>query len=932
MHRGGRYSSRDRDRGGGGGGYRDRSRDHDYDGGGYERDRDHRFDQRNDDYRRSRKDSPPAPLRNLNYDDDTNEDRHDGPARGAFSSSRHAGHHSGFGRDGHPQDARVRPGSRWGDDGLDREARPLGNSDRDGRPFRYDRDSSPPSRRRAGDLAPGGHAGRPDLPQHRGSVRPELGAGRRLSHGREGVGSEHHRSHQQAPRGSGKTVILSGLPEDVTERDILFGLDYATRDRHFSNDQVKIVRIQTDQTGQPIASVEFNRRSDADYFLEQFFPDISFPLQQSRGADSESVTVRVESANMHYEPSYSHESYRDDQDGWECTNCGGLNYPHRAVCFKCKEDRTHDDYRVPSGPVLTGETDECPQQLPSQYVVIRGLDRPVSAEVLAKGVMKLFVENLPTPKEPTTTSTNKLKSTAPTNSTVGLGAKPGSLRRVFLMRDRKTNESWRYGFAEFATVEDAIAAVAKFRASPKFTISSKLVFVAFIHTGVFVPAAPNEHPDFCFTPIYNSALRLKYWDDRAYPNIHVVTTDPVLGAPSTEKGGNNDPNKSEAKSFKKWAKKDKEISGAVPKISMMPQMQMWAKASAQLHGGQPKQNAQDPATQGDSSAFLTALTLHQPEDTQPDGPYGPNPTDQYLSYADWDSMSCVVCNWKASTDQRIKERGLPYTRSDLLIFHEGKAHQFYRDPQVKEKAAAALAALRKQPRTIIRRAPRLKSDALPIYKSYADFDRLYCVLCKRKFERVETVWLHEQQSELHKRMLADPDNRARAEEVLKKLCKKQHSCVPTSAFYQDWEAQLKHSQGAGYRDRALERRQAFNQPKKPSGQPVAAKSSSAAVGEKRKEPSSTTETDDKEPAAKKNKGMNMLAKMGWTAGAGLGADGAGRTEAIAAEVYAPGVGLGVEGGKLGDAHEEASRKTKGDQSSFVEKTKDRARERFERMS
>jgi hypothetical protein len=43
------------------------------------------------------------------------------------------------------------------------------------------------------------------------------------------------------------------------------------------------------------------------------------------------------------------------------------------------------------------------------------------------------------------------------------------------------------------------------------------------------------------------------------------------------------------------------------------------------------------------------------------------------------------------------------------------------------------------------------------------------------------------------------------------------------------------------------------------------------------------------------------------------------------------VGLGAEGGKLGDAGEEAARNTRGDFAAFVQKTKDRARERFERM-
>ena len=105
--------------------------------------------------------------------------------------------------------------------------------------------------------------------------------------------------------------------------------------------------------------------------------------------------------------------------------------------------------------------------------------------------------------------------------------------------------------------------------------------------------------------------------------------------------------------------------------------------------------------------------------------------------------------------------------------------------------------------------------------------------------------------------------------------------------------------------------------------------------EKRKEPplhsSGERMAGSEERESKKSKGAGMLAKMGWTAGAGLGAEGGGRTEAIATEVYAPGVGLGAEGGKLGDASEEAARNTRGDFKAFVEKTRDRARERFERM-
>jgi hypothetical protein len=542
--------------------------------------------------------------------------------------------------------------------------------------------------------------------------------------------------------------------------------------------------------------------------------------------------------------------------------------------------------------------------------------------------MKLFVEN-PEPAKEAPTTANKLKSTAPVNSTVGLGAKPGSLRRVFLMRDRKTNESWRYGFAEFATVEDAMAAVAKFRASARFTIASKPVVVAFIHTGVFIPSFDDpatESQDFSFTPIYNPAVRVKYWDDRAYPSARVVVADPL---PGTDQSAGNDDPKSATRPSKK-VKNTKEAA-PVPKVAMMPQVQLWAKASAQLHGAKPRADAATvPAQEPDEAKPVAARgPLREAEDALPDGPVAPQPGDQYLSYANWDTMACLACGWEAPSQADLDSRGWPQTRGDLLIEHEGRVHNFFQDDSVKEKAATALTSQSKKPRPIVRRTPRLKSERLPVYKSYADFDRLRCVLCKRVFKDARLIWLHEQQSELHKRMLEDPANRARAAAEFKAMGQKMRVIEPEAEFARAWEAQrarVDRLQQSQYRDRALERRKAFKQPKQPAAGGVAGKP--AGVPEKRKEPVEAAAAD--EPAAKKSKGAGMLAKMGW-AGAGLGAEGAGRTEAISTDVYAPGVGLGAEGGRLGDAGEEAARKTRGDFAGFVEKTKDRARERFEKM-
>ena len=552
-----------------------------------------------------------------------------------------------------------------------------------------------------------------------------------------------------------------------------------------------------------------------------------------------------------------------------------------------------------------------------QYLVVRDLEASVTEEVLSKGVMKLFVDTSSDNTKEGQAPTNKLKSTAPTNSTVGLGAKPGSLRRVFLMRDRKTNATWKYGFAEFATVEDAAGAVAKFRASANFTIASKPVFVAFIHTGVFVPAldAP-ENPTFSFTPLYNPSIRLKYWDDRVYPSVLVVSTGPVVDPPSPSKG-NDDGTKNAPKHAHgtKKAKKDKDMAAAKA-LAMAPQMQMWAKKSAELHGIKPISLGKlIPDNPSDLARLLTPDS-NEPAGVEEDGPSQPHWTDDYLSYADWDRVACLVCDWEVPSEQFIADAGYSqFTREDVLIDHEVRTHNHYKDPETKEMAASKLSALGKEPRRIVRRTPRLKSSPLPAYLSYADFDDLYCHLCKRQFKHKQTIWRHEQESELHKRMLTDPKNKERALEALKAKGKVPYVLVPDSKSSQHQPPQ--------YRDRALERRQAFRQPDRP----VTHFPPKGTTAEKRKEPAFEVE----EAPAKKSKGAGMLAKMGWTAGAGLGAEGTGRKDAIATDAYAPGVGLGAEGGKLGDASEEAERKTRGKFSDFIEKTKDKARERFEKL-
>ena len=131
---------------------------------------------------------------------------------------------------------------------------------------------------------------------------------------------------------------------------------------------------------------------------------------------------------------------------------------------------------------------------------------------------------------------------------------------------------------------------------------------------------------------------------------------------------------------------------------------------------------------------------------------------------------------------------------------------------------------------------------------------------------------------------------------------------------------LPQDETSEYRDRAKERRAAFGSAAKIS-LPL---KKQASQGE-------ATESQEVEQPPVPSKGASLLGKMGWSAGEGLGAQGTGRTEVIATDMYVQGVGLGAQGGKLGDAVDEAKRNTAGNYGDFLERTRDKAKERFESM-
>ncbi|KAK8851667.1 hypothetical protein PGQ11_014146 [Apiospora arundinis] len=593
------------------------------------------------------------------------------------------------------------------------------------------------------------------------------------------------------------TIKMDDLPENISSQEV----DGIMRSMGASG--LVEVRIKSDDRAgdrRCYAFAEFASDEDSVEFLEKNYPALEFTT-----ADGFNAYVPIAYSRERRQPT--------NPDDWQCTMCHFENFSRRATCKQCKAPRSSENV---ADMQLDGKSDECPQQTPSQFLVIRNLPPTISENNLAVGVKKLYVAKEDEPKH-TAGAPPKLKSTAPVGNTTGLGAKPGSLSRVFMIRDRYNDTGCRYGFAEFSNLDDARAAMAKFNASPQFTIGSKPVTVAYIHSGVFIPyfkPVTDHDRKFTFTASHNPTLLLSYWNPSVYASEFTIFSENLYEEKSAD--GPRSEQVTSAKDSKK-RKADKELTAPTGKkvIAMAPQLAKWANKHAELRGaknGTKNNDANEKVPPLTGSNSIGSVSVESPPPPPPPPPSG---------------------------------------------------------------------------------------------ESYADLDRNCCLLCRRKFVSEPSLRRHEQLSDLHKKNLEDKSLIAKATKDLKAIGKE-----PTS----------------NYRDRAKERRLVHNQPNKPK--PHLPRKKPQASSKENEAPNGKESTPSK-PAM--SKGAGLLAKMGWNAGAGLGAEGAGRTNIIETAAYAPGVGLGAEGGKIGDAVEEAARATKNDYSDFVAKAKDKARERYEKM-
>lgn len=201
--------------------------------------------------------------------------------------------------------------------------------------------------------------------------------------------------------------------------------------------------------------------------------------------------------------------------------------------------------------------------------------------------------------------------------------------------------------------------------------------------------------------------------------------------------------------------------------------------------------------------------------------------------------------------------------------------------------------------------PAEPEKTLPI-DPLVDFAARKCYLCSRQFKD-DTLKAHVEKSDMHRQNLSNAKKIAAGWQALKKA--NPDVVIPTAAA----APPPTDSPPAEFRDRARERRKQLGSTAPPSSK-------------KHNKPTRASSPSPPPPAD--SIGAKLLAKAGYTAGSGLGASGTGITAPIEAQMYRQGVGLGAEGGKMGEATGVAEASSRGD---YVGSVREGARGRFREM-
>lgn len=469
---------------------------------------------------------------------------------------------------------------------------------------------------------------------------------------------------------------------------------------------------------------------------------------------------------------------------------------------------------------------------------------------------------------------------------------PDSIRKVMLIKDRLTRGSWGYAFVQFSDVQIAVKALSLLLNTslfPRgFQIRARVLTVTFAHEHSFHPVYTPS--DWSFQG--PGGQELAYWDDKAYAAVYVP-------AGSSEEEGSNGVKKNQESNDRKLTSTTRDEDADMKELL------------SSIDNDQPGSKLETVKnTSSSSNSNPTNDSLPQDQ--------------QQVSSADQNNDVEI----RESTNPEIKTSEPSKQEPQVIQTEQTQAKAS--ETKIEKKKGTELIASKKMAANIekwnskkIQDPSSTEESSQPVINpenptndtnedDFSDMNRLTCLLCQRQFKSAEDLSRHNELSNLHKTNL-ESESVKKAGRLRKQASMKSTATKRAASGSELGEATTK------YTDRAAARRETYGQPDVPTSNDL--HEAKKARYEPAPLPVEAPVSLDKDGIRDNNVGSQMLAKMGWQKGEGLGNGTGGRVEPVSAAQYTKGVGLGASTGTPVGMYDESKK-------GFMEQVKDKTLQRF----
>ncbi|GAA6023535.1 hypothetical protein JCM8202_002669 [Rhodotorula sphaerocarpa] len=704
------------------------------------------------------------------------------------------------------------------------------------------------------------------------------------------------------------SVILLGLPphvDDVLLRNFL-------EDMGASIDSTTVIMDRQTGLSKCFGFAKFSSVEHARSFVEPNFPSI--PWRERSGAGSADGTrIKI--------------NYSQKTGGWRSDQGASarLSEDQRASTGAASQSFYMND-----GTRDIGTT-------PSNMLLLRGLDPLTNEDDIAASLSRV-------------------------GGRPGQDVGRGGLKRVMLVKDRASRSSWGFAFVQLADTRlatDVLAAAFNPHFHPTgFRIRNSIVAASFSHEKSFVPLYSPSPWSFKG----EGGVQLAYWDDKGFAQPWNPPPTPdhaaeLKGAPKAPRA------QEEAKAEADLAAIFDSIEAELPLEGGYEAPAPSTSEEASVSESAPTAPAPAPTepAPAESSAVSAPAAPAAPAALPPKGaaapisikPISAVPTGTPSFTTNAFPPASRADTSASSTAPAVAAPGEPTTpapaipaaaipleakekKGDLIVSRKAAPNLAKWNKKAKElrsakpaPAASAAPSVGTAPSKAAPAAPAAPvastsqtpvagsagavspaPSASPVPVSafddpefaHGDPISFQCLLCQRQFKSIEELRKHNKLSQLHKAHIP------------------QHSCTTRKAAAAKKYAAMSDAASGStkpkYVDRAAARRVALG---------VSDELQHGQNTKKRKlegpePPKPEPVAPNKDGLEESNAGRKMLEKMGWSAGGGLGAEGAGRVDPVQAAQFQRGAGLGATKGVAVGSDEAAT--------TYADRMREKALQRF----